>query len=218
MNIPFRPPIRTVADLLRHLGDVPASRVRFTPVPGTATVADLATPGNELCEIIEGVLVEKAVGQAESFLGGWILTLLNNYIDPLDLGMATGEAGFTELNSGNLRAPDVSFFAWDTLPGRTVSTTPYPRVTPDFAVEVLSPSNTRAEMDRKRAEFFASGTRLIWEIYPKTRTARAYTSPSTFTDLTASDTLDASPVVPGFTVDLGKLFARIDRKARDNPP
>lgn len=41
MPTTFTPPVRTVGDLLRRLGDVPADRVRFTPVPGAATVADL---------------------------------------------------------------------------------------------------------------------------------------------------------------------------------
>ena len=206
MNIPFRPPIRTVADLLRHLGDVPASRVRFTPVPGTATVADLGTPGNELCEIIEGVLVEKAVGHAESFLGLWIGTLVNMYVVPRKLGYCTGADGFTELSTGNTRAPDVSFFSWDSVAGRRRPTQAYPRLAPDFAVEVLSPFNTRAEMKRKRTEFFASGTRLIWEIDPRAQIARVYTAVDVFTELTRADTLNADPVLPGFTIPLGELF------------
>lgn len=208
---PVRPPIRTVADLLRRLGDVPPARVRFTPTPGTATPADIDVPGNRLCEIVDGTLVEKAVGQRESFLAGWIITLFNMHVIPRNLGYVTAPDGFLQLASGNLRAPDVAYFAWESFPDRRRPAEAYPAVAPDLAVEVLSPGNTRAEMAAKRAEFFASGTRLIWEIDPRTRTARAFTAAETFADLTAADALDAAPVLPGFVVPLADLFAQLDR-------
>ena len=52
---------RTVADLLEHLGGVSASRVRFQPFPGTATVRDVIAvhdAENRLCELVDGVLVD----------------------------------------------------------------------------------------------------------------------------------------------------------------
>ena len=44
MNVRFDPPVKTIGQLLRRLGDIPADRVRFDPVPGTATVGDLLKP------------------------------------------------------------------------------------------------------------------------------------------------------------------------------
>jgi hypothetical protein len=60
---------RTVADLLEHLGGVSPARVRFQPWPGTATVRDVIAvhdAENRLCELVDGVLVEKAMGFDES--------------------------------------------------------------------------------------------------------------------------------------------------------
>jgi hypothetical protein len=60
---------RTVADLLEHLGGVAPSRVRFQPWPGTATVRDVIAvhdAENRLCELVDGVLVEKVMGFDES--------------------------------------------------------------------------------------------------------------------------------------------------------
>ena len=60
---------RTVAELLEHLGSVSPSRVRFQPCPGTATVRDVIAihlAENRLCELVDGVLVEKAMGFDES--------------------------------------------------------------------------------------------------------------------------------------------------------
>jgi len=78
MSATFDPPVRTLGDLLRRLGDVPADRVRLAPAPGTATLRDLLRPENEGCELVEGALVEKPVGIRESFLASWLITLLNN--------------------------------------------------------------------------------------------------------------------------------------------
>jgi hypothetical protein len=56
---------RTVADLLAHMGGVALSRVQFQPWPGTATVRDVIAihdAENRLCELVDGVLVEKVMG------------------------------------------------------------------------------------------------------------------------------------------------------------
>jgi Uma2 family endonuclease len=88
---------------------------------------------------------------------------------------------------------------------------PIPQMAPDLVVEVLSPSNTPAEMARKRGEYFRSGVRLLWEIDPRTRTVRVYTSETAVGELSAADTLDGGAVLPGFTLPLAQLFDQLDR-------
>jgi hypothetical protein len=67
-------PPETVADLLARLGGIPPERIRMQPPPGLATEADvlaaLAAPRKRLCELIDGVLVEKAMGFTEAVLAG----------------------------------------------------------------------------------------------------------------------------------------------------
>ena len=211
MNVSTEPPILTVGELLRRLGDIPPDRVRFKPAPGTATVADLARSENKGCELVEGTLVEKAMGWSESNLGGWILTLLNNFIIPRNLGKASGEQGMVELPGGPVRGPDVTYVSWDRLTGRTGPTDPVPELAPDLVVEVLSRGNTPGEMARKRGEYFTAGVSLVWEVDPRARTVRVYTAEDIFTDLTEADTLDGGIVLPGFTLPLAQLFAELDR-------
>jgi len=65
------PAIPTIADLLGRLDGISPQRVRFYPVPGTATVADVVAiyvREKRLCELIDGVLVEKPMGYRESIL------------------------------------------------------------------------------------------------------------------------------------------------------
>ena len=64
-------PIITLADLRKRLGDVPLERIRYKPAPGMATekdVLEVETRENRLCELVDGTLVEKAVGFEESRL------------------------------------------------------------------------------------------------------------------------------------------------------
>ena len=59
----------TMGDLLKRLGNIPAERVRLHPSPGTATekdVLDVLDRENRPCELVEGTLVEKAMGYEES--------------------------------------------------------------------------------------------------------------------------------------------------------
>lgn len=205
--------IRTLEDLLERLGHVPLHRIRFRAI-GRATlqdVIDIADHEGRLCELIDGVLVEKAMGHEDSFLALWLGTLLNNFVVPRNLGIVTGEAGTVELMPDLVRIPDVAFTCWDSMEGRRRPTDPIPRLAPTLAVEVLSASNTRGEMAVKRQEYFAAGVLLVWEVDPATRTVVVYTSPTQATTLTAADTLDGAPALPGFTLPLATLFAELDR-------
>lgn len=212
MNIPFQPPIHTIGDLLRRLGDVPPDRVRFTPVPGTATKDDLLRPENKICELVDDTLVMKPVEMRKSLLTIYLCQILGPFIRGRNLGLITGADGTYEVLLGLVRLPDVAFVSWDRLPERRVPDEPIPNVVPDLAVEVLSASNTAKEMARKRGEYFRAGVRLVWEIDPRARTARVYTSESSFTDLAVNDTLDGGTVLPGFTLPLAQLFAELDRR------
>jgi Uma2 family endonuclease len=206
-----RPPLKTIGDLLRRIGDIAPDRVRFVPAPGTATRDDLLKPENEGCELVEGTLVERPVGQEESFLAMSLGTIINNCVIPKNLGYVTGESCFYELPGGTVRGPDLSFTSWDRLPGRRRPSEPIPLDVPNLVIEVLSPSNTKREMALKREEYFHGGVQLVWGIDPLQRTLRVYTSVDQFRDLTAADTVTGDPVLPGLSIRLGDLFAESDR-------
>jgi Uma2 family endonuclease len=189
-------PRKTLAELLSELGDIPAARVRLYPYPGTATEADAVwvNEHDTAVELVNGTLVERQMGVPEDYLGAWLTTLMMNFVVPRRLGMVViGRPQFRMLQ-GNLREPDVSFTRRDRLPS------PLPQVggwCPDLCVEILSPGNTRAEMAMKRAEYFAAGCLLMWEIDPRTRTAAVYTAPDAVAHLPADGVLDGGGVLPG---------------------
>ena len=97
------------------------------------------------------------------------------------------------------------------LPGRRIPDEPIPKLAPDLAVEVVSESNTRAEMVRKRDEYFRAGTGLVWEVDLRARTVAVYTSPDHSVVLRDADVLDGGAVLPGLTIPLSELFGELDR-------
>jgi Uma2 family endonuclease len=199
----------TVADLLKHLGGVPPERVRLYPIPGTATEDDVVRVldhENRPCELVDGTLVEKAMGLEESVIAGFMITCLNTFVLPRKLGFVSGADGTFKLVSGLVRIPDVAFISWDRLPGRKLPAEPIPLLAPDLAVEVLSKSNTKSEIDRKLHEYFAAGTRLAWVIDPKKRIARAYISPRRSKRITERQSLDGGSVLPGFVLPLHEVL------------
>jgi Uma2 family endonuclease len=168
---------------------------------------------DRLYELTEGVLVEKVMGYAESYLAIELARLLGNFIAEQDLGVLTGADGALRLMPGLVRIPDVCFISWDRLPERRIPDEALPDLTPDLAVEILSEGNTPGEMDRKLKNYFFAGTRLVWYIDPARRSVRVYTSPDQCVELTERQTLEGGAVLPGFALPLAQLFARL-RKAK----
>ena len=202
---------RTVADILRRLGSIPPERVRFQPTPGTATEQDVLLQqngSNRLCELVDGVLVEKAMGFYESRLAAVLIHGIETFLERHNLGIVLGADGMLRLAPGLVRIPDVSFISWSRFPGRKLPREPIPDLAPDLAVEVLSESNTPGEMRRKLREYFKAGARLVWYADPDTRTVEVYSSPERKTVLGESDELTGGRVLPGFRLSIQRWFAQ----------
>lgn len=215
MPATLRPPpaALTVADMLARLG-VPPERVRLRPVPGTATERDLldaTRQGPGIFELVDGTLVAKAVGFESSLLAMYLGHLLIQFVSARKLGQVTGPDGLLRLCPGLLRGPDIAFVSWKRLPrGRMPKG--FPSLAPDLAVEVLSPSNTAAEMKRKREEYIRNGVRLVWIVDPDSRTVEVFAPRRKPVVLTKADTLDGGKVLPGFSLALAELFAELDEE------
>ncbi len=199
--------------MLEQLGNVPANRVLLVPTPGTATEQDLLNlldHQDRICELMDGVLVEKTMGYIESILAIALGSYLRDFVQKHKLGIVLGEAGTLRILPRQVRIPDVSFISWEKFPGGKLPQVPIPAVAPDLAVEVLSPSNTEGEMQRKLQDYFAAGVRLVWYIEPATRTAKVYTAPDQCTVLDDTQSLTGGEVLPGFELSLRDLFAEIE--------
>jgi Uma2 family endonuclease len=206
----------TVADMVAHLGDIPLSRIRMVPPPGTATEKDVLEAESRfgcICELIDGVLVEKTMGWKESLLAVEIAHRIRGYLETHDLGDVLGADGTLRILPQQVRVPDVCFLSWQRFPGGERPQAPIPPLAPDLAVEILSPGNTEGEMRRKLRDYFTAGVRLVWYVDPATRSARAYTAPDQCVEIGEDGSLSGGDVLPEFTLPLRELFARAERGA-----
>lgn len=211
-NFPL-PSAGNLAQLVHRLGDIPLERILTTPAPGTATEQDLlrGIDGSIWCELVDGVLVVKAMGFTESVVASILIQWINNFLDQHPLGACAGEQGICKLMPGVVRAPDVSFISREQLAMAKGDLTFAP-CAPLLCVEIWSKGNTRREIDRKIDEYFQHGARLVWEIFPRKQRAVIYHSPTKITALTPADHIDGEDVLPGFRFSLADLFAATDRR------
>jgi Uma2 family endonuclease len=129
-----------------------------------------------------------------------LLMVLQTYLDVHGGGEAFGPDILFVLGPNTKRAPDVSVVLRDVGSVKEIAGAP------DIAAEILSPSNTKKGMQRKLAQFFASGSKLAWIIDPQTRTVEVWESavgPSR--TLLETERLE-TPLLPGFTHPIAKLL------------
>jgi Uma2 family endonuclease len=133
---------------------------------------------------------------------------LTGFVEEHDLGETFGaETGFLlERDPDTVLGPDAAFVSHERLADAEDFEKYFP-FAPDLAVEVLSPGNTVREMNEKVAMYFAAGARAVWVFNPKKKTAAMYNSPSDVRVLSEHDTLEGGEVLPGFKLELSKLFA-----------
>jgi len=203
----------TLTELITRLGPMPSWRIRTNPPPGSAKPADVVRihrDEHRLCELSDGILVEKDMGYEESVIAGRLLTFLNNFVIPRRLGLVTGEAGMLKLNHRTVRIPDVAFVSVQRLPAGTMPTQAIPRLVPNLVVEVLSRGNTTEEMQAKRTEYFLAGVELMWLVDPRSRTVEVWTARDNCVQLKESQFLTGGGVLPGFRLKVKQLFAGLE--------
>jgi Uma2 family endonuclease len=205
--------------LRRHFGGIPAHRIFRYPRPGTATEKDLliANEGDKVrrtCELVDGCLLEKAMGAREALLAGMIIYYLHLYLRKFPRGVVLGADGTLRLLPGLVRAPDVCFISWDRIGADEFPDNPIPDLVPELAVEVLSRSNTRKEMVRKLLDYFNQGVLVVWLIDPRKKIAEIYRSPEEKDTIDINGVLECPEILPSFALPMADLFASQKRPGK----
>lgn len=137
---------------------------------------------------------------------------LSNFNRTHRLGVVLGSsAGFWMFNR-NCRAPDVSFIPIPRLEalGFSPTTKKFFPGAPDLAAEVLSPNNTRTEIDERLRDFFASGTPIVWIINPDAECVEVCHSLTQRKLLGLGADLEGEHLLPGFRFRIADLFKEWD--------
>jgi Uma2 family endonuclease len=174
----------------------------------TAEDLPYLAPEEGLCELVAGEIVrEPAPGEEHGWVAGNLLALLGHFVREHRLGrFYAAETGFVVARGPDtVRAPDAAFVSYERL-ATTIRRGPYFEGAPDLAVEVLSPSNTRAEMAAKVRDFLAAGARAVWVVDPSREEVTVHRPGRPPETLSRTDTLDAGSAVPGFRLPVRDIF------------
>ncbi|MEK0190759.1 Uma2 family endonuclease [Microcoleus anatoxicus] len=162
-------------------------------------------------EIVNGELIDMGnSGAKHGYICSILMILLGGYVHIQKLGAMFDSSTAFKMKSGNKRSPDVSFMAKERLQGLDELPDGFLEGAPDLAVEILSPSNTVAEIHDKLVEYFENGARLVWVIHPQEQYVLVYRS-SQEPDrlLKSTDSLDGEEIVSGFTLPVAELFQKL---------
>ncbi len=130
---------------------------------------------------------------------------LGDFVDDNRLGaVASNDTGFfTERNPDTVRGADVAYWSKDRLPDVPDA---YIGIPPDLAVEVVSPGDHFARVQRKVIHFLNHGVKLLWVVDPADRSVTVYRPGEAPRILEENETLSGEEVVPGFSCRVGELF------------
>ena len=118
----------------------------------------------------------------------------------------TTEAGY-QLTTGpdTVRAPDVAVVtaAHHADHEGEIGYLPF---APDLAVEVVSPSDSFADVETKARMWLDHGAQVVWVVEPDSRRVLIYEPGRDRRNLSEDDALEAPKILPGFSVLVSRLF------------
>ena len=168
----------------------------------------LALPDHQRGELIEGVLRPMPPANFDHFNDtGRLILRVGAFVEAHGLGVVGAEGGFRlRRDPDTVLAPDVAYVRQERLPppGQRAG---FPDLAPDLVVEVLSPSNTPAEVARKVAIYLAAGTELVWVVDRPRQSVTVHRAGRPQRTLGLGDVLEGEDVLPGFGLPLAELFA-----------
>lgn len=165
--------------------------------------------------LIDGQLFEDAMpGRIHGRLALRIGRHLDEYAEAHNPGEVTVETGFHPPETRyTAMLPDVAYQSYAKLPDPPPEG--YVPQMPDLAVEIQSPTDSRQKMLRKAQAYLENGTALVWLVQPKRqgvevcRLREDAGIQSEF--LGPGDRLSGEDLLPGFELDLSKLFDAVRR-------
>lgn len=132
---------------------------------------------------------------------------LEVFVEDNNLGTVyAAETGYkVKTNPDDVKAPDVSFISKERLPTSEIPDG-YLTTVPELVVEVISPNDSKKEVEAKVQIWFDFGVSVVVLINPKKRLVTLYHSPTQSIDLSENDTLVLDDVVAGFSYPISRLF------------
>jgi Uma2 family endonuclease len=99
------------------------------------------------------------------------------------------------------RKPDISYWTEEQQNDEIESV-------PLFAIEVISKNDLINVVNNKVLEYFKSGVKVLWHIFPEQRMVYVYTSPSQVKVCFENDICSAAPVLMDFEMSVNGIFKK----------
>jgi Uma2 family endonuclease len=160
-------------------------------------------------ELDEGELILMAPAGGEHGLAEVeLLGLLLAEVKRGKLGvMFSSDTGFLlQRNPDTVRCPDISFVRKERLPISYAKEGGYVVGPPDLAVEIQSPSQSPADLEKKVGQYLAAGAQTVWVIHLRRQQARIYRPSGQIEDVDSQGFLEAPEILPGVRIALGDIF------------
>lgn len=174
------------------------------------TAEDLWQMPDDGCrrELAKGELVRMPpAGGEHGEIGFELARHIGNFLAEHKLGKGySSDTGFIlSRNPDIVRSPDIAFVRTNRLPQRDERRS-FLELAPDLVVEIVSPSDSSADVNNKVLEYVDAGVQLVWLVHPSNRTVSVYTPDRTARILGENDDLDGGDVLPGFTLRVAQIF------------
>ena len=159
------------------------------------------------CELVEGELIPMSpAGWHHGYFVFEVGGALREFVRERGLGKVLGgEAGLiTKRDPDSVRGIDIGFISNERL--AQVQSQSYLDVAPELVVEVVSPGNTRKEMQEKVEEYFGVGVERVWIVEPERRRALVYRDAGHSDEVGPGGVLRGEGVLEGFELPLEDLF------------
>src|SRR5213592_3815061 len=176
-----------------------------------ATVEDLyALPGNRKAEIVNGeIVLMSPTGAAPSYAASEIFVSLRAYARRMKKGHAVNDNAAFRVDLPNRKSfsPDVAYYVgkWTGMK--------FFEGAPVFAVEVRSEGDYGPAAERaivqKRADYFAAGTLVVWDVdLLDEEVIKSYSSsdPAAAIIFRRGELTNAEPAVTGWSMPVDDLF------------
>lgn len=157
-------------------------------------------------ELDEGRLIEMPPPSlVHMIVVATIMRLFSKHIEEseADLFVMPG-LGF-RLAATTLRIPDVLLLRKEKARAMHASGGWY-EGTPDLAVEVVSPTDTAEDLDRRVQQYVGAGAQAVWVVYPETRHVMVHQSDGTTLDRRSGDVLTVPELLPSIQLQVSDLF------------
>lgn len=140
-------------------------------------------------------------GQTAAAIG----TILCTFVKEGQLGhVVSNDTGvFTEKDPDTVLAPDLAYWGRERLAEMPEG---FVEVSPDLAVEVVSPGDSQSYVHRKVLHYLDHGVALVWVVDPKTRTVMVYRSRQHVCILAETDQITGGDTLPGFACRVSEFF------------